>query len=96
MTAYKPGDAAYTGEPPRPVPSVGHIVHFVYGDHHVPAIITDPAFRVVTDSYDAVEQALTVFPPNAEPFTTCAKQDEGRVPGTWHWPEFASARGAWL
>lgn len=75
------------------VPSVGRIVHFVYGGQHVPAIITDPAFRVVTDAYDAIEQALTVFLPNAEPFTTVAKHADEVAPGTWanatwHWPEF--------
>lgn len=68
-------------------PSVGRIVHFVYGDKHCAAIITDPAFRVQTDSYDAIEQALTVFPPNEAPFTTCATHDEGGAPATWHWPE---------
>lgn len=36
------------------VPSVGRIVHFVYGDAHVPAIITDPNFAIVD-----VGQALT-------------------------------------
>ena len=27
-------------------PSIGRVVHFVYGDRHVPAIIIDPAFEV--------------------------------------------------
>jgi hypothetical protein len=25
-------------------PSVGRVVHFVYGNQHIPAIITDPGF----------------------------------------------------
>lgn len=75
------------------VPSVGRVVHFVYGDRHIPAIITDPAFQVQTDSYDTIEQALTVFPVGETPFTTCAKQDEGGAPATWHWPEYVPAKG---
>lgn len=66
-------------------PSVGRIVHFVYGDNHVPAIITDPEHRVRRSG--VTMQALTVFPVNEAPFTTCATHDEGGAPATWHWPE---------
>lgn len=78
-------------ETTQQVPSVGRVVHFVYGDQHVPAFITDPAFRVATDSYDAIEQALTVFPVGEAPFTTCAQHDAAGAPATWHWPEYVPA-----
>lgn len=88
------------------VPSVGRIVHFVYGGQHVPAIITDPAFRAPEDPYREVGmsapegmlmQALTVFLPNAAPFTTIAKHADEVAPGTWlnatwYWPEFVPAK----
>ena len=71
------------------VPSVGHIVHFVYGDKHVPAIITDSAFVVHDGASTVTTQALTVFPVNEPPFTTVALHDATEAPigGTWHWPE---------
>jgi hypothetical protein len=81
-----------TEQKPQQVPSVGRVVHFVYGEQHVPAIITDPAFRVQTDSYDAIEQALTVFPVGEPPFTTQAIQDERGATATWHWPEHVPAK----
>lgn len=75
---------------------IGSRVHFVYGGQHVPAIITDPAFQDHgVDGQDEVRilQALTVFLPNAEPFTTVAEQMGEIAPGTWqnatwHWPEW--------
>jgi hypothetical protein len=78
-------------------PSVGRIVHFVYGGQHVPAIITDPAFRVVADGREVIEQAMTVFLPAAEPFTTVAMYAGEVSPGTWldatwHWPEYVPAK----
>lgn len=74
---------------------IGSRVHFVYGGQHVPAIVTDPAFQDHgIDGQDDVRilQALTVFLPNAEPFTTVAEQMGEIAPGTWqnatwHWPE---------
>jgi len=71
------------------VPSIGRMVHFVYGARHVPAIITDPAFSLGADAPDA--QALTVFPVNAPYFTTVATLDSSCEPGTWHWPEYVPA-----
>ena len=72
------------------VPSVGRVVHFVFGDRHVPAIITDPAFDV---EGQPTGQALTVFPIGEPPFTTVAHQDASDAPegGTWHWPEYVPA-----
>jgi hypothetical protein len=76
------------------VPSVGRIVHFMYGGVHVPAIITDPAFVVREDDKpDWTGQALTVFLPAASPFTTVAVHQDEVSPGTWnnatwHWPEY--------
>lgn len=71
-------------------PVIGSDVHFVYGDTHVPAIITHPAMDGQTEDgriIPAIEQALTVFPVGASPFTTQAIQDERGTPATWHWPE---------
>lgn len=69
-------------------PSVARMVHFVYGDTHVPAIITDPAFVVhETGQPDWTGQALTVFPVGEAPFTTVALLDAGGAAATWHWPE---------
>lgn len=72
-------------------PSVGCIVHFVYGDQHVPAIITDPVFQdygVDGQNEPRIIQAMTVFLPAADPFTTCASYDEtAQEPGSWHWSE---------
>jgi hypothetical protein len=66
---------------PQQVPSIGRMVHFVYGNAHVPAIITDPA--------NGLTVHLTVFPVGDLPFTDLAGQDEdGKAGGTWHWPEF--------
>lgn len=73
------------------VPSVGRVVHYVYGDKHYPAIITDPDFAVdrnPTDPHTGSYQALTVFLPTEPPFTTVAHEDATAAPGTWHWPEF--------
>lgn len=70
------------------VPSIGRIVHFINGDLHLPAIITDPAF----DASDGAptEQALTVFPTGKRPFFAVAHEDSSDTPkpATWHWPEY--------
>lgn len=69
-------------------PSIGRVVHYVYGDKHCAAIITDPA--PVLPEGDALfgGQSLVVFPPNFESFTAIALHDEAGAPATWHWPEF--------
>jgi hypothetical protein len=81
---------------PQQEPSVGRVVHFMYGDQHIPAIITDPAFRT-PDPIGGVDiewQALTAFPVNEPPFTTLAAHDErADTPATWHWPEYVPAKG---
>lgn len=69
-------------------PSVGRIVHYVYGECHYAAIVTDPAFAVDDPMIGPhVAQALTVFAPNEAPITIVATFDAGATPGTWHWPE---------
>lgn len=73
-------------EQKQQVPSVGRVVHFVNGDQHVPAIITDPG-----EHADSM-QALTVFPPNEPPFTTVAPRSDDGTPATWHWPEFVAPK----
>ncbi len=67
------------------VPSIGRVVHFMYGIEHFAAIITHPLVN-------ADEVALTVFPPNDAPFITNARYDAGCAPATWHWPEFVPAK----
>jgi hypothetical protein len=70
---------------PQQVASIGRMVHFVYGDRHVPAIITDPA--------NGITVYLTVFPVGEEPFTDLAAHDEEtKQGGTWHWPEYVPSR----
>ena len=67
------------------VPSVGRVVHFVNGDQHCAAIITDPSF-VVAEGPPG-NTALVVFPPMEQAFRTIAFYDESGAPATWHWPE---------
>lgn len=69
------------------VPSIGRVVHFVYGEKHYPAIITDP------DWHGGGEQSLTIFPPQSEPFWDVASFDADAKPGTWHWLEYVPAVG---
>lgn len=73
----------------KQVPSIGCAVHFVYGDKHMAATITDPEFPVEGEGLaPTVAQALVVFPPMAAPFTTVAGFDPQGSGGSWHWPEF--------
>lgn len=72
-------------------PSIGRVVHFVYGDTHYAAIITDPTFEKGVNA--PAGAALTVFPPNQSPFTTAAVFDADGAPATWHWPEYVAAKG---
>jgi hypothetical protein len=72
------------------IPSVGRIVHFVYGDQHYAAIIT--AVATVQEGEIVGETWLIVFPPNQAPFTTRAQQDQFGNPSTWHWPEYVPAK----
>jgi hypothetical protein len=71
-------------------PSIGRVVHYVYGADHYPAIITDPAFTVYNvQETPVVKTALAVFiPMEALPMVTVADMDPAGAPGTWHWPEF--------
>jgi hypothetical protein len=75
------------------VPSVGRMVHFVNGEQHVPAIITDPEYVASVVDGAPPEQALTVFPVGEPPFTTVAPLDADGASATWHWPEYVPAKG---
>jgi len=71
-----------------PAPSVGRIVHFMYGDQHCAAIITARHSRMMDASENHQEgQTLCVFPPMEAPFSTIASYDPDAAPATWHWPE---------
>lgn len=64
------------------VPSAGRVVHFVYGDRHVPAIIIDP------EPDQGNQITLFVMTKNDGTFTGPAPFDLECAPATWHWPEF--------
>jgi hypothetical protein len=73
----------------RQVPSIGRVVHYVYGNKHYAAIITDPAFEIEHPGGDiGLTCALTVFPPCDTPFTTTADHDANFSAGSFHWPEY--------
>lgn len=75
------------------VPSVGRVVHFMYGDEHYAAIITVVSSRLRDEhDLDISGQSLTVFPPMEPPFTTVAPFDANCAPATWHWPEYVPAK----
>lgn len=77
-------------KPVKPVPSLGRIVHFVMEDEqHRPAIITQvwagndyEVGLVVFDAADA--PALYRSPVEFD--------SDGKLVGSWHWPEFVPAR----
>ena len=72
-------------EQKQQVPSVGRVVHFVYGEDHVPAIIVAP-------EHPAGGQLLFVMYADGH-FTGPAEQDEEtKAGGTWHWPEYVPAK----
>lgn len=78
------------------LPSVGRVVHFVNGDKHVPAIITEPEVKTPdpVGGVDMAWEALTVFPVGEPPFTTLAAYDPtGTTSATWHWPEYVPSKG---
>jgi hypothetical protein len=74
------------------VPSIGRVVHFVYGDVHCAAFITDPAPVLPDGDPLSGGQSLVVFPPNLESFTTIAVFSADAAPATWHWPEHVPAK----
>jgi hypothetical protein len=63
------------------VPSVGRVVHFMYGDQHVPAII------VVPKTNEPDEVGLFVMTMDTQ-FTAYALYSENPKQATWHWPEY--------
>lgn len=75
------------------VPSIGRVVHFVYGDQHHAAIITAVSSRLRGDDGTDLEgQTLLVMPPMEQPYSTVAAHDAEFAPATWHWPEYVPAR----
>ena len=70
------------------VPSIGRVVHFVYGSRHVPAVIIDPEQNDAT----RITQALFVMTLEEGAFTTFSDYDPDCAPATWHWPEYVPAR----
>ena len=77
------------------VPSIGRVVHYVYGDQHVPAIIIDPAFEVrkpEDEGGDQIVQSMFVFTMIQGNFYTTAEYSADLIPGTWHWPEYVPTR----
>lgn len=75
-------------------PSIGRVVHFVYGETHVPAIIIDPEYHLIEPAAHEtpIQVGLVVFTLNNAPFTTTAVFDPAGKPGTWHWPEYVPAK----
>lgn len=74
------------------VPSIGRVVHFVYGDQHYAAIITAVSSRLIEgEGEPQYGQTLFVMPPMDTPFSTVATLDESCAPATWHWPEYVPA-----
>lgn len=76
---------------PEQVPSIGRVVHFVNGEQHCAAIITDPTPVLPEGDPLSGGQSLVVFPPNYESFTTIALFDPACASATWHWPEYVPA-----
>ena len=71
-------------------PSVGRVVHFVYGEKHFPAIIIDPEFEVrrpEDEGGNTIAQYLYVMTSAAGNFHTTAVHDADGAVGSWHWPE---------
>ncbi len=74
------------------VPSIGRVVHFVYGGEHYAAIITAVSSRLIEgDGEPQYGQTLVVFPPMDMSFTTVAALDPDCALATWHWPEYVPA-----
>ena len=77
-------------------PSVGRIVHYV-PDARVVLVPDECQAAIVTEVQDfepgsteeprAGEVGLCVLNPEGMFFNRNVPHDEGRAPGTWHWPE---------
>jgi hypothetical protein len=77
-------------------PSVGRIVHYVsYGTPggEYPSVCRPAMITAVGDNVEGYcDMAsgetcnLAVFNPKGQFFNVC-NYDEGKAPGTWHWPE---------
>jgi hypothetical protein len=76
---------------PNPLPTVGRIVHFAYGEDACAALVT-----AVHDTGPSIDHAgdvdLTVFLPSkhhekaGQSFTTRAAYDADGLPATWRYP----------
>lgn len=80
VKAYR--EAQEAADRPTPPATRSRIVHFIYGDRHVPAIVGYP------HAAGEVEQLVTVFHPDLAPFSTLAREDPTATQtATWHIPE---------
>lgn len=79
---------------PMPKPAVGRVVHYVaYGTPggEFPAGVCRAA--IITELSDVVQDpaleaiGVSVFNPKGMFFNQHIRHDEGKKPGTWHWPE---------
>ena len=68
-------------------PTVGRIVHYVsYGTPggEYPSVCRA---AIITEVGICEQVALAVLNPSGMFFNECVSHNEGRSPGTWHWPE---------
>lgn len=92
-------EATFSPEPPvtsgqpkeRPkeqTPSIGRNVHYMWGDRHCAAIITNDK----ENEYEKGKwnQMLIVFPRNEAPIPVVAQYDPDCANGTWHWQEYVA------
>jgi len=63
-------------------PSIGHIVHYVLGELHLPAIVV----RCEGDTINV--QVFMDDPTKLEWVRNVTHNEEQKVNGTWHWPEY--------
>lgn len=74
------------------VPSVGRVVHFVYGETHLPAIIVEvPSPELPKEFAQTALIGLFVMGMDTQFTTYAAHDEETKAPTTWHWPEYVPA-----
>ncbi len=69
-------------------PSIGRIVHCVsYGSPGGELPAQECRAAIVTEVETNEYVGLAVYNPTGLWFNRRVRYDEGRAPGTWHWPE---------